>query len=112
MDILQETDEDAFLGIEQAPGIQGPEVIRQRLEAGASDSPQKLLLGGGTRRPPLYLVEAHHGLRPETLYRVAHHEDYLRVRSQSVYPGDPCLFLCRLASRNPARHRPTGLPQD
>ena len=103
---LQETEEDAFLRIEQAPGIQGPEVIRQRLEAGASDPPQKLLLGGGTRRPPLYLVEAHHGLRPETLYRVAHHEDYLRVRSQSVYPGDPSFIQCRVGWCDLARHPP------
>src|SRR5215208_7488552 len=106
MDIFQKTDEDPFPGIVQPPGIQGPEVIRQRPEAGLSDPPEKLLLGNGRRGPFLYLVEAHHGLRPETLYGVAHHEDYLRLRGQPVYPGDLSFIPHRVGWCDLARHPP------
>src|SRR5215207_549402 len=108
VDILQETDEDAFLGIEQTPGIQGFEVIRQRLEAGVPDPPQELPLGDGTGRAFLYLVEAHHGLRPDTLYGIARHEDYLRLRGQPVDPGDLSFVQRRIGRCDLARHPPQG----
>src|SRR5215218_1920484 len=108
MDVFQETDEDPFPGIVQPPGIQGPEVIRQRPEAGLSDPLEKLLLGDGRRGPFLPLVEAHHRLRPETLYGVAHHEDYLRIRGQPVDPGDLSFIQGRVGRCDLARHPPSA----
>src|SRR5215204_2178269 len=86
--VFEEADEDTVLGIECAPGIQRAQVISPPSGTFTAEYPEELLLRYGVYCFPLAPIEVHHGLRPDTLHRVAHHENNPRVRDQSVNPAD------------------------
>src|SRR5215203_7279584 len=86
--VFEEADEDTVLGIECAPGIQRAQVIRPPSGTFTAEYPEELLLRYGVYCFLLAPIEAHHGLRPDALHRVAHHENNPRVRDQAVNPAD------------------------